>query len=132
MIRGEGLLRKIRFPFMSSEFLAAEARGMLPDSTVFEGLVSETGLLKSMAANLWAGQVLRYLDAAVLVPRRGRGVSWTEYAGGGERRLAAGQWVYYVAAHGKGFICGGLHDGSIERTGRDACATASYACATAS
>jgi WD40 repeat protein len=113
VIRGEGLLRKIRFPLMSAEFLAAEARGILPDSTDFEGLVSETGLLQSMAENLWAGQVLRYLDAAVLVPRRGRGVNWAEYAGGGESRLAAGQQAYSVSAHGRGFVCGGLHDGSI-------------------
>ncbi len=33
VIRGEGLLRKIRFPFMSTNFLADEARGVLPDST---------------------------------------------------------------------------------------------------
>jgi WD40 repeat protein len=73
----------------------------------------ESGLLKSVAANLWAGRKLRYLDAAVLVPRRGKGVSWAEYAGGGERRLAAGQYAYSVSAHGRGFVCGGLHDGSI-------------------
>jgi WD40 repeat protein len=57
--------------------------------------------------------LLRYLDAKVLVPRRGRGVNWAKYSGGGERRLAAGQWVYSVSAHGRGFVCGGLHHGSI-------------------
>jgi WD40 repeat protein len=113
VIRGESLLRKIRFPFMSTEFLADVARGTLPDSTGLEGLVLESEFLKSMAANLWAGQVLRYLDAAVLVPRRRMSVNWADYAGGGKRRLAAGQSACSVSAHGKGFVCGGLLDGSI-------------------
>jgi hypothetical protein len=113
MIRGEVLLHKIRFPFMSAFSLADEAIGMLPESAGLEGLVLESGLLNSMAADLWAGRELRYLDAKVLVPRRGRGVSWAEYAGGGERRLAAGQVAYCVSAHGRGVVCGGLKDGSI-------------------
>jgi hypothetical protein len=113
--RGEGLLRKIRFPSMPAEFLADEARGMLPESEQLEGLVLESGLLKSMAASLWAGKArtLRHLDPAVLAPRLRRGVDWAEYAGGGGRRLAAGQWAFSVAAHGRGFVCGGLQDGSI-------------------
>ncbi len=112
-MRGEGLLRKIRFPFMSGVFLADEARGMLPGSAGLEVLVLEAGLLKHRAPHLWAGMELSYLDAKVLVPRRGRGVNWAEYAGGGERRLAAGQWAYSVSVHSRGFVCGGLHDGSI-------------------
>jgi WD40 repeat protein len=47
------------------------------------------------------------------VPRRGRGMNWAEYAGGGERRLAADQWASSVCVHGRGFVCGGLEDGSI-------------------
>jgi hypothetical protein len=113
VMRGEGLLCKIRFPFMSAEFLADEARGMLPDSTGLEGLVLESAFLKSMAANLWGAKVLRYLDSAVLVRRRGRGVNWAECSGEGQRRLATGQWVMSVSAHGRGLVCGGLHDGSI-------------------
>jgi hypothetical protein len=112
-MRGEGLLRKIRFPFMSGAFLAGEARGILPESAGLEVLVLEAGLLKHRAPHLWGGMELSYLDAKVLVPRRGRGVNWAEYAGGGERRLAAGQWAYYVSVHSRGFVCGGLHDGSI-------------------
>jgi WD40 repeat protein len=112
-IRGEGLLRKVRFPFMAAEFLADQARGMLPESSGLEGLVLESGLLRGMPANLWAGRELRYLDARVLSPRRGRGVCWAEYEGGGERRLATGQWACAVSAHGRGLVCGGLHDGSI-------------------
>jgi hypothetical protein len=113
VIRGEGLLRKIRFPFMSALFLLDEARGMLPENSGLEGLILEAAVIANMPFYLWAGRELRYLDAAVLVPRRGRGVNWAEYAGGGERRLAAGQWAYSVSAHGRGFVCGGLHDGSI-------------------
>jgi hypothetical protein len=113
VMRGEGLLRKIRFPFMSSLFLADEARGMLPASSGLEGLVLESGFLKGMAADLWAGRNLRYLDAAALVPRRERGVDWAEYAGGGETRLAVDQVARCASAHGSGFVCGGLEDGSI-------------------
>ncbi len=43
----------------------------------------------------------------------GRGVNWAEYAGGGERRLAAGQAAISVCAHGRGIVCGGLCDGLI-------------------
>ncbi len=72
----------------------------------------EAGLLKSVTIHLWAGKMLRYLDARVLVPRRGSGVNWAE-RGGGARRLTAGEWVYSVSPHGRGLVCGGLHDGSI-------------------
>jgi hypothetical protein len=113
VIRGEGLLRKIRFPFMSAAFLADEVRGILPESAGLEGLTLESNSLKSLPADLWAETELRYLDAKMLTPRHRRGVNWAEYAGGGERRLAAGQWAYSVAVHGRGFVCGGLHDGSI-------------------
>jgi hypothetical protein len=113
VIRGEGLLRKIRFPFMSALFLLEEARVLLPEHSGLEGLALEAAGLKSVPRHLWAGRELRYLDAAVLLPRRGKGVNWAENAGDGERRLAAGQWVYSVSAHGRGLMCGGLHDGSI-------------------
>jgi hypothetical protein len=86
---------------------------MLPDSTGLGGLVLESGLLKGMAVSLWASKVPRNLDAAVLVPRRGRGVKWAACAGGEEKRLAAGQLTYSVSVHGNGFVCAGLHDGSI-------------------
>jgi hypothetical protein len=113
VIRGEGLLRKIRFPFMSALFLLDEAKALLSDNSGLEGLILEAAVIANLPFYLWAGRELRYLDAAVLVPRRGRGVNWAENAGGGERRLAAGQWAYSVSAHGRGFVCGGLHEGSI-------------------
>ena len=112
-MRGEGLLRKIRFPFMSALFLMDQAREMLPECTGLEGLVLESSSLKNVSSSLWSGRKLRYLDADVLVPRRGWGVKWAEYAGGGERRLAAGEWAGAVSAHGRGFVYGGLKDGSI-------------------
>ena len=86
---------------------------MLPESSGLEGLALEAGVLKSLPFHRWAGRELRYLDAAVLVPRGERGVNWAECAGVGERRLAAGQWAYSVSAHGRGLVCGGRHDGSI-------------------
>jgi WD40 repeat protein len=84
------------------------------ESTGLEVLVLEAGLLRGIAAHRWAGTKLSYLDAKVLVPRRGRGVNWAEFAGRGEkRRLAADQWAFSVSVHGSGFVGGGLHDGSI-------------------
>jgi hypothetical protein len=123
VIRGEGLLRKIRFPFISAAFLACEARVLLPESekcSLLEELILEADLLKQKAEYPWQETVPRYLDAKVLLPRRGKIVNWAEYAlaGGGERRprrlrVAEGQLSYSVSAHGRGFVCGGLGDGSI-------------------
>ena len=48
VIRGEGLLRKIRFPFMSALFLADEVRGMLPGGAVPGGAVLAPCLLQSL------------------------------------------------------------------------------------
>jgi WD40 repeat protein len=114
VIRGEGLLRKIRFPFMTTEYLAGEARMDIPESVGLEGLVFEALLLKSIPVDLWAKSDLRYLDSKVLVPRRCRGVNWAEYEFGGERRLKSTRTVYSVSAHGRGFVCGGLSDGCIQ------------------
>jgi hypothetical protein len=122
VIRGEGLLCKIRFPFISAAFLACEARVLLPEiqkCSLLEELILEAVLLNQKVEYPWQETDLRYLDAKVLVPRRGKGVNWAEYAGGGGRRprrplrVALGQWSYSVSAHGRGFVCGGLGDGSI-------------------
>ena len=69
-MRGEGLLRKIRLPFMSALFLMNEAREMLPECAGLEGLVLESSSLKNVPSSVWSGRKLRYLDADVLVPRR--------------------------------------------------------------
>ncbi len=50
-MRGEGLLRKIRVPFMSGVFPADEARGVLPEIAGLEVLVLEAGLLRGIAAH---------------------------------------------------------------------------------
>ena len=109
MVRGEGLLRNIRFPFMSTEFVLREARGMLPECAVLEGLVLESALL-GMASHLWQERDLRYLHAKVLVPRCGRGVDWAEYAGRGEgSQQASGRTLCVLTAGARcagGFMTG--------------------------
>ncbi len=112
-IRGEGLLRKIRFPLMATAYLADEAREMLPDNTGLDELVLEACLLKHTGSHLWASRKLRYLDAKALLPRREKGVDWEQYAGGGERRHGIGTAVSALSAHSRKFLCGGLGDGSI-------------------
>ncbi len=72
MIRGEGLLRKVRFPFMSAEFLFREARALFPECAVLDVLVLESDFSRALL-NLWKENDLRFLDAAVLVPLVGRG-----------------------------------------------------------
>ncbi len=110
VVRGEDLLRKIRFPFMEGLYLATVARGLLPEDFGLEGLVNDSCILKGVPRHLWAGVNVKFLDAKVLVPR-GKG-RWEDYIGATERRLVAGEHVYSVAAHG-GYACGGLESGSI-------------------
>ena len=47
-VRGEGLLRKIRFPFMDGEYLAAVAGGLLPDDVGLDGLLLDSFRLKNV------------------------------------------------------------------------------------
>ena len=91
VIQWESLLRKICFPFMSADFLLRVARGLLPESTGLEGLVLEADMLKGVVASQWHESSLRYMDAKVLVPSRGRGLNWAEYLRCGEKRLTAEQ-----------------------------------------
>ena len=106
--RGSGLLGKVRFPLMEGAYLAdllREAGGELT------GLVREALGLQSVPRDEWDRQRLRHLDGKALVGRRG-GVKWEEYVGGGERRLAAGQYMQSLAVDG-GHVCGGLDVGRI-------------------
>ena len=73
--RYEGLLRKIRFPFMNALYLADEARRALIDHEL-DGLILESCMLRSLPRHLWSGRELRYLDARALIPR-GR-VRWDQ------------------------------------------------------
>ena len=91
-VRGEGLLRKIRFPSMALEYLAIGA-GLLLEDVGLNGLLYDSLRLKVLKFSLWP-TVTHSLDARVLVPRARRQVRWEDYLGGGERRLAAGQVVY--------------------------------------
>jgi WD40 repeat protein len=74
-------------------------------------LVGEAMVLKRVGREEWGRQRLRHLDGRAMEGRRGE-VSWEKYLRGGERRLDAGQEVGSLAADG-GYVCGGLHDGSI-------------------
>ena len=109
-VRGSGLLRKVRFPFMDGKYLADVSSEPGVEDVGLEGLLLDALVLKSEPREAWGRRRLRYLDRRVLVPRGS--VRWEEYVGGGERRLAAGLPVHCVAAHGA-YVCGGLEDGSI-------------------
>jgi hypothetical protein len=110
-VRGLGLLGKVRFPLMEEGYLAGLLREGCGELAGLRELVEEALGLKSLSRDEWGRQRLRHLDERALVGRRG-GVRWEMYAGGGERRLAAGQHVCSVAAD-VGYVCGGLTDGSI-------------------
>jgi hypothetical protein len=111
-----GLLRRVRFPWMEegylTELLKASGRG----AAGLDGLVREALTLKGLPRADWEGAPLRCLGGTALAAREG-GVRWEKYVEGGERRVAAGQYVYSVAVHGE-HVCGGLADGSIRVWGR--------------
>ena len=113
-MRGSGLLRKVRFPFMDGRYLADVSSEPGVEDVGLEGLLLEAGTLKSEPREAWGRRRLRYLDARVLVPRDSLSLSvrLEEYEGGRERRVMAGHTVGSVAAH-DGYVCGGLDDGSI-------------------
>ena len=57
---------------------------------------------------------LRLLGAKVLTRRRGMGVEWGRYAGGGEgRRLEGHSGTVYSLAQCEGRVCSGSRDGTI-------------------
>ena len=111
-LRGTGLLRKVRFPFMEGDFLEDLSRQPHPECAELNGLLLDAVALSGMPRDDWDGQKLSHLDARVLVPRRATGLRWEDYVGGGERRLDAGQEAYSVEADGR-HVCAGLHDGKI-------------------
>jgi hypothetical protein len=115
--RDAGLLRKVRFPYMGGEYLADLWSEAGQELAGLDGLLSDALALKSKPRSLWGTMKLRHLDARMLVARRGFGVRWEEYVGGGERRLEAGQEVYSVAADEE-YVYAGLEDGSIRAWSR--------------
>ena len=117
-VRGEELLRKIRFPFMDGEYLATvrgrtALEGRRSEDVGLYELLDDSVFLRSIPRRNWAHANLRSLDARVLVPRARPQLRWEDCAGGGDRRLAAGRPVPSVAADGD-YVCGGLDDGSIQ------------------
>ncbi len=107
-MRGEGLLRKIRFPLMDGEYLATEAERLLPLDVGLHGLLLDAFKVKNAVPKRRRVD-LSFLDARALVPR-GK-ARWEDYAG--ERRLAAHGSVSSLAACW-GYVCGGLRSGSIQ------------------
>ena len=61
-LRGEGLLRKVRFPFMEGLYLANVARDALPGHAGLDALLLDAGMLRGIARSMWAGQRPRALD----------------------------------------------------------------------
>ena len=95
-LRGEGLLRKIRFPYMDGLFLADGVRRMLPDDVGLDGLLLDACMLRGIPGTLWAGRELRFLDPAVLRPRR------SDAGGTRGRRRAEACGCLVVCVHCRG------------------------------
>jgi hypothetical protein len=111
-VRGVGLLRKVRFPYMQGEYLADLSSEDGPELVGLDGLLIDALAVKIKPRRQWGTMRLRRLDARALVARRGYGVRWEEYVGGGERRLKAGRMVYSVTADDE-YVYAGREDGSI-------------------
>jgi hypothetical protein len=109
-IRGSELLRKVRFPLMEGEYLAALSREQSGELTGLAELVGEALGLERVARDDRGSLQLKHLHSSALMERKG--VRWQDYVGGGERRIDVGKEVACIAADG-GYVCGGLFDGSI-------------------
>ena len=112
-MRGAGLLRKIRFPFMAAAYLENDAKEL--DLPGLDALSTEALALKHTDCLPWWCVRLEHLEASALIPRRAGGqVSWERYAQGGEVRLPTGQRVACVSPHGRRLVCAGWHNGWIQ------------------
>jgi hypothetical protein len=117
-VRGVGLVGKVRFPFMGSEYLAELSREADPELRLagLDGLLLDALAVRCKPRSTWGAMKLRHLGARALVARRGGCVRWEDYtqAGGGKPkvRLEAGQSVSCLTAN-ELYICGGLSGGSI-------------------
>jgi hypothetical protein len=88
LLRGRGLLRKIRFPLMEEGYLRSQLAGMAPaeDAEWMAGLVAEA--LRAKASRRGgAGLEFELLGPKALDQRVGSGVGWAEHGSGRERRL---------------------------------------------
>ncbi len=113
-LRGENLLRKVRFPLMAREYLNEHVEKLLPD-------VMSLGPVLNMATQRASPDVsaevkqfdFHALDTKAFVPRCSqREVHWTSYADGGETRIPALSDTFSLAVW-NGFVCCGLWNGCI-------------------
>ena len=114
-VRGAGLLRKIRFPFMAAAYLENDAKEL--DLPGLDALSTEALELKHIDGLPWWCMRLKHLEASALIPRRAGGqVSWERYAEGGEFRLPmlVGVWLACVSLHGSSLVCAGWGNGCIQ------------------
>jgi hypothetical protein len=116
-VRGAGLLRKVRFPYMNGDFLASLMAKASTELVGLDTLVLEARALQKQPRRTWRTLQLQHLDPKTLVARKGSGVWWEDYIEGGERKddvvlLKARKTVCSVIANEK-YMCGGLLDGSI-------------------
>jgi hypothetical protein len=123
-VRGEGLLRTIRFPLMNAKYLAGRAREALPGVASLQGLIAEALAIQSCEsggeadigceAGIRKGVGGGGLGDRALVPRTGLRVAWAVYAAGRSARWATpGAEVFCVAAV-EGRLCCGLWSGDIQ------------------
>jgi hypothetical protein len=114
VVRGHGVMRKIRFPLMEEEYLASQVVGMVgeADAEWMAGVVAEA--MRAKAARR-EGEVFKskLLGRKALMDRVRPGVKWEEYIDGGELRLGGHESAVtsIVACDDK--ICSGSYDGSI-------------------
>ena len=97
-VRGEGLLRKIRFPFMEAVYLPDHfSLDLLPDECGLHDLLIDDGMLTSMPRRLWGTRQLLFLDPRAANRRQSE-------VGGlrGRRGAEARGWSIYLqrGAHG--------------------------------
>ena len=113
-VRGGGLLRKVRFPFMAAAYLEKEAKAQL-GMLGLDALAAEGLGLKAMEGPPWCGAQLEQLEATALAPRRAGHAGWESHLQRGEFRLPTTVRACCVALHGSGFksVCVGCTDGSI-------------------
>ena len=115
VLRGRELLRKIRFGVMEQEYLELKARDVLPEDHAdwIDGLVGEA-LRAKAAVREYVPLKLRLLGAKAMTHRRGVGVEWGRYSGGGEGRRLKGHSSHVNSlAQCAGRMCSGSEDGSI-------------------
>jgi hypothetical protein len=113
-LRGRGLLSKIRYCVLDTEYLAADAHRLLPAEHAdwIDGHLHE-------ALRVKAGGGQRELIGSSLlggesdVRRAWPGVRWERYWAGSERRLQYHELAVCALAECEGRMCSGSSDGSI-------------------